>query len=846
MAGDHKCPVCQSTFTRPQHVARHMRSHTGDRPYKCQHCGDQFARSDLLSRHVNKCHASEKPPTTTLPNRRKGSAAASRATTSKQACDQCVTSSLPCDGANPCSKCVQRKCRCTYVKFSRQTMPQGPGHPVPNQIPPAGRGLLPGSSRLPEDFVLAPPQSSFGFPPMYSAAGSDYALPPASALYPAGFSADGTATNPTLSLPAGASPELIARYRAELLSRANVLPHQSSISLNGAQAANTTDGVLPAHPLYNDPQAQVSFNRYSLPMPAASNNWAQDAQQSQQSFHALDEHRKDYGTSYPGARDSFHAREGNVSSGAGEPSLQTHPPAYGSAFPTLSSASGSAGGYHGAGIYHNQRSESLSEDFSSDGGSTNHSHSLPGSAQSSNVHLPLPDQSQARPSYSLPGFTHLDPANANNREANNSNNGSSQSGPNRNEPAFGQDGQGEGGFSSAFGLMSLDDPNVLAGLASDSAPFFSNLTPGASGLSLQTPTQDILAALKTGKSDGDNKDMRDFWKMYVRTPLSGPGANNGFSLATPTGPGQMLGVGRPSPTRRHSRVASLPSIKTPTALCDSNSGAFPSLSRFPLHIPSDASRGHRGQQEGEQRNEGNGNVFSSMRTTLYDADDLKSYEQAVLARKTPMNLNLVPKRRGTMPAGTAPPSSLQQQAQDTPNSDKANSTSPNMPHLPSNKIPDLLNRPSSSSSINSSLAHAFGGAERPSPKSGPQPQTQMMRPPSGGSSSTTAVGSDAGTDSDSSYRPSFKRLASQTLGPEHTKRALLGPAGWDDDAADDDDDDDASYGRRSLSAGADESNQYGAVYDRPMVALPDRHRRPSVPTTDKPLRVRMEQSAAPS
>lgn len=134
MGGDHKCPVCQATFTRPQHVARHMRSReyspstllhfprrrttdTGDRPYKCQYCGDQFARrcvcvdciecwadrasSDLLSRHINKCHANEKP----LPSqgaRRKGSASASRATTSKQACDQCVQASLPCDGSNPC------------------------------------------------------------------------------------------------------------------------------------------------------------------------------------------------------------------------------------------------------------------------------------------------------------------------------------------------------------------------------------------------------------------------------------------------------------------------------------------------------------------------------------------------------------------------------------------------------------------------------------------------------------------------------------------------------------------------------------------------------------------------
>ncbi|KAI0245501.1 hypothetical protein BJV78DRAFT_371300 [Lactifluus subvellereus] len=44
MPSDHKCPVCQATFTRLQHAARHMRSHTGDRPYKCQHRGDWFAR----------------------------------------------------------------------------------------------------------------------------------------------------------------------------------------------------------------------------------------------------------------------------------------------------------------------------------------------------------------------------------------------------------------------------------------------------------------------------------------------------------------------------------------------------------------------------------------------------------------------------------------------------------------------------------------------------------------------------------------------------------------------------------------------------------------------------------
>ncbi|KAF8910932.1 hypothetical protein CPB84DRAFT_1762917 [Gymnopilus junonius] len=204
MGGDHKCPVCQATFTRPQHVARHMRSHTGDRPYKCQYCGDQFARSDLLSRHVNKCHANEKPLPSTG-TRRKGAASASRATTSKQACDQCVQSSLPCDGCNPCSKCVQRKCRCTYVKFHRQTAPAGPGHNPRPTAPTAASGIVPmpsgSSSRMPmfpppeDDFILGPPPSSssgvptmaetlynsnsFAFPPLYpsntpSSDGIDY------------------------------------------------------------------------------------------------------------------------------------------------------------------------------------------------------------------------------------------------------------------------------------------------------------------------------------------------------------------------------------------------------------------------------------------------------------------------------------------------------------------------------------------------------------------------------------------------------------------------------------------------------------------------------------------------
>ncbi|KAI0781760.1 hypothetical protein C8Q75DRAFT_571611 [Abortiporus biennis] len=300
MAGDHKCPVCNSTFTRPQHVARHMRSHTGDRPYKCQHCGDQFARSDLLSRHVNKCHASERPPTTTAPsNRRKGPTAASRATTSKQACDQCVQSSLPCDGSNPCTKCVQRKCRCTYVKFHRQTAPAGPGHPPPNAVPP----------HHPNDFVLAPPPGTTNLSAIYGmsshqTAPVDYTT---AGYHPSLYSNARESPTPSLttsstrdgSIVDGNSPDMMARYRAqaELLRTTNItmLPPSSSIL---APPQSVLSGIYDHNP------QQVSDGRYG----SNSMSWNQSFQVGKDST--------DYGA---GGRLPFPSLGGDAGGSAGSP-----------------------------------------------------------------------------------------------------------------------------------------------------------------------------------------------------------------------------------------------------------------------------------------------------------------------------------------------------------------------------------------------------------------------------------------------------------------------------------------------------------------------------------------------
>ena len=88
----------------------------------------------------------------------------------------------------PPAKCIQRKCRCTFVKFHRQTAPAGPGHNRPANVLPSS--AVPTSARAPlfsqpeDDFILGPPpvsvptmsttmaetllnSNSFAFPPLY-------------------------------------------------------------------------------------------------------------------------------------------------------------------------------------------------------------------------------------------------------------------------------------------------------------------------------------------------------------------------------------------------------------------------------------------------------------------------------------------------------------------------------------------------------------------------------------------------------------------------------------------------------------------------------------------------------
>ncbi|KAJ9096816.1 hypothetical protein QFC21_005087 [Naganishia friedmannii] len=48
----NKCRFCPSTFAKSEHLKRHERSHTKERPYICAICDKKFTRGDSLTRHL--------------------------------------------------------------------------------------------------------------------------------------------------------------------------------------------------------------------------------------------------------------------------------------------------------------------------------------------------------------------------------------------------------------------------------------------------------------------------------------------------------------------------------------------------------------------------------------------------------------------------------------------------------------------------------------------------------------------------------------------------------------------------------------------------------------------------
>ncbi|QYS92681.1 hypothetical protein H0G86_000088 [Trichoderma simmonsii] len=96
---DKKCDICDATFSRQEHLVRHIKSHTREKPFKCLICGKGFARQDVLNRHRTS-HQQDNEE--------------ARSTTRSRACRQCATSRARCSRSDPCRRCIERNLACTF------------------------------------------------------------------------------------------------------------------------------------------------------------------------------------------------------------------------------------------------------------------------------------------------------------------------------------------------------------------------------------------------------------------------------------------------------------------------------------------------------------------------------------------------------------------------------------------------------------------------------------------------------------------------------------------------------------------------------------------------------------
>ncbi|KAJ5054546.1 uncharacterized protein L3040_000817 [Drepanopeziza brunnea f. sp. 'multigermtubi'] len=108
------CTYCGKSFTRKEHLERHIPSHTNVKPHRCTLCQLSFPRRDLLQRHHFTYHEVTDPmapATGPVP---------SIAGRTPIACLNCASAKTGCDKAVPCSRCAEKNLPCE-ARFARRS-----------------------------------------------------------------------------------------------------------------------------------------------------------------------------------------------------------------------------------------------------------------------------------------------------------------------------------------------------------------------------------------------------------------------------------------------------------------------------------------------------------------------------------------------------------------------------------------------------------------------------------------------------------------------------------------------------------------------------------------------------
>ncbi|KAH7039036.1 c6 zinc finger domain-containing protein [Macrophomina phaseolina] len=110
--GLFQCTECKRSYTRVDHLARHVRSHLQEKPFQCDVCHKGFGRPDLLKRHAT-CHDTDG-------NAKRQKRTLTQSSRVSQACKSCAYAKLKCEDEKPCKRCQNKGIVCESNSDSRQ------------------------------------------------------------------------------------------------------------------------------------------------------------------------------------------------------------------------------------------------------------------------------------------------------------------------------------------------------------------------------------------------------------------------------------------------------------------------------------------------------------------------------------------------------------------------------------------------------------------------------------------------------------------------------------------------------------------------------------------------------